>query len=651
MKRLLLMGIWCTVLPYVALGNIVEENTSHKIAELSIQQGDLYLKARDYDNAISSYSKGIINDELPIDTQFNLGVAHIHKNQIHEAIESFRKVILKNPAHPKALTELGKIGHKQQQFDAAVQFYLNALLADPAEVEAQLGLARVYYEQAQYPLAVETYKKAMEKDPSNPIHLFEFANALNMSNHTEQSLAIYKALDDRFGGNPSILYNIAYTLKKLGRVEDAIPYYEKLLKIEPTHAEGIFSLGCAYLLKGLWEEGWKNYEGRWNRTTQAMKKRVYDKPAWDGSLLHGETVFLYAEQGLGDTYQFIRYAREVTKRGGKVVVAVQNPLVTILSLCPYIEKVISLGEEPPHFDYYVPLMSLPYILNTRVNTVPNEMPYLFAKPELVEEWREKLSHDKNFKIGICWQGNSNYSTPLLRAVVAAKSMTVDTFAPIFQIPGVSVYCLQKETGMDQLNKVPAGCTLHTFDETFDSTNGRFMDTAAVMKNLDLVITVDTGTAHLAAGLGVPTWVFIPNPPDWRWMLDRNDTPWYPTMRLFRQETVGDWSSVMATIADALREHIAHRDTAPTTHTVSAHEAVTATRADEATALPCKSLQETLRIIESKLDVNVQKMVTTYESDNRQCTENVVNHVRACYLLSNLRNELRDECSLINTING
>ena len=272
--------------------------------------------------------------------------------------------------------------------------------------------------------------------------------------------------------------------------------------------------------------------------------------------LDGKTIFLHAEQGLGDTFQFIRYARIAKEKGGTVIAGVQKPLVKLLSLCPYIDKVVSLDEKPPAFDLHAPLMSLPYILKTTIDSVPTDIPYLYADSELVEYWKKKqLSSDKNIKVGICWQGNNKYSTPMLRATVAFKSIDINKLNPLGAVPGVSIYSLQKTTGTDQLKTLAPEFMIHTFDDDFDESNGRFMDTAAVIKNLDLVITVDTSIGHLAAALGKPTWVILPNPPDWRWMLERDDTPWYPTMRLFRQPTPGDWESVIEVVAQELKKYV------------------------------------------------------------------------------------------------
>ncbi len=274
---------------------------------------------------------------------------------------------------------------------------------------------------------------------------------------------------------------------------------------------------------------------------------------WDGSDLHGKVIYLRAEQGLGDTFQFIRFVKIAKEMGGTTIFAIQPPLMQYMKSCPYIDTLISTHDSPPDFDVYAGFVSCPMILKTTLDTVPTNIPYLHADENLVTHWREKLSHDTNFKIGICWQGNPNYSTHFLRMAVAAKSMPLSYFVPLFDIPGTSFYCLQIKTGTEQLQDLAldAQAKLTVFDDDFDKTHGSFMDSAAVIKNMDLVITIDTSIGHFAAGLGTPTWVLIPEPPDWRWMLAGRDTPWYPNMILFRQPTPGDWQSPMDAIAAEL----------------------------------------------------------------------------------------------------
>jgi hypothetical protein len=278
---------------------------------------------------------------------------------------------------------------------------------------------------------------------------------------------------------------------------------------------------------------------------------------WDGGDLSGKTILLDAEQGLGDTIQFIRYASIVKRCGGTVIVECPKPLLTLLEGCAGVDRWIAHGAELPAFDVRAPLLSLPGILKTTVETIPAEVPYLFAKPALVKRWRERLRGIDGFKVGIHWQGRATYRGDRFR------SIPLRCFAPLARMADVRLIGLQKGFGTEQVAEF---CHLVRCDgqerpsytdlaDELDRESGPFMDTAAVMKNVDLVITSDTAIAHLAGALGVPVWVALSSSPDWRWMLDRADSPWYLTIRLFRQREPGNWHGVFAEMESVLRERL------------------------------------------------------------------------------------------------
>lgn len=519
-------------------------------------EGNEQYKMKRFDKAIEAYKKAIALDDTRAQIFFNLGLAYDNEKNTDKALESFAHAVKCDPTYAKAHVHLGNSLRAKQRFDEAVSHYDTALYHDPKYVDALINKGQCLNEQYKFDESIVAYRKAVELAPHNTQALLNLANALNMANYIEDSLEVYYKLLELLPNSASIQYNIAYTLKKIGKVDEAIPLYKKVLERNHDYPEAHFGLGLSYLLIGDWEKGWPEYEWRWLRSNNAAKPRVFKEPTWDGSDLHGKRILIHAEQGLGDTFQFVRYAKVAKDKGGYVIVATQRPLITLLRHCPYIDEVVQLHDNYPSFDVQAAMVSMPLICNTRKDNAPNEIPYLYAHPSLVELWRKRLASDTNFKIGICWQGNPNYNTHFLRVAVAAKSINVNQFAPLGNIPGVSVYCLQHTTGMEQLKDLDPNFNLIRFDgEDFDNSHGRFMDTAALMKNLDLIVTIDTSTAHLAAALGTPTWIMIPNPPDWRWMLDCDDTPWYPNMRLFRQPTPGDWESVLVVIERELRKKL------------------------------------------------------------------------------------------------
>lgn len=513
--------------------------------------------AEQYEEAIAFYKQALALNPTCAQIFFNLGQALYFAKKYPEALYAYKKTIQYKNDHYRAYVQIAKVMIDVKQTNDAIEPLKKSLILEPNNPDARLLLARIYNDKHHFNQAIQIITEGLALEPNHINLTFELGNIYNLVNRLEESLAIYKALDEIIPNNPSILYNIGFTYKKMGHLDKSLPYYNRTLELNPDHAEALFSRGLAYLVIGEFEKGWEGYEWRYSRPSQGSL-RTYDAPRWDGSDLQGKTILIHAEQGLGDTFQFIRYAKLVKEKNGIVIAAVQKPLITIMKRCKHIDQVISVDETPPHFDVHCPLMSLPHVLKTRLDTIPSEHPYLYADEQLTSHWKQQLATDTNFKVGICVQGNNSYATPLLRATVAQKSVGIEKLAPISEIPGISLYSLQKVSGTQQFENLPSSVKIITFDGDFDESNGRFMDTAAVMKNLDLMITVDTSVCHLSSGLGVETWVMLPNPADWRWMMNRTDSPWYPTMRLFKQPTPGDWESMIKDVAEELKKHISKK---------------------------------------------------------------------------------------------
>jgi hypothetical protein len=344
-------------------------------------------------------------------------------------------------------------------------------------------------------------------------------------------------------GHADTLLNLGNTLLDLGRVEEAATTVQELVRLQPEHPDAHKNLGIFLLRVGRWQQGWPEYEWRWRCKEQAP--RPFRQPLWDGSPLAGGTILLHAEQGLGDTIQFIRYAPLVKQRGGRVVVECQPALLPLLARCPGIDQLVASGKPLPVFDVHAPLLNLPGIFRTTPATVPASVPYLFADDALVQRWRDELRSVPGFRVGIVWQGSRKHKEDRRRSV------RLERFAPLAAIPGVRLISLQKGPGSEQLADQGGRFEILDLAGRLDERSGPFMDTAAVLKCLDLVITVDTAGAHLAGALGVPVWVALAFAADWRWLLDRDDSPWYPTMRLFRQKQPGDWDGVFQRMAQEL----------------------------------------------------------------------------------------------------
>ncbi|TET36909.1 tetratricopeptide repeat protein [Candidatus Dependentiae bacterium] len=413
--------------------------------------------------------------------------------------------------------------------------------------------------------AIEPYKVAVQLQPKNIHAMMDLANAYHMLNHNIEALETYKTILEINPRAITALYNFGFTLKRMGCIEQTLAVYEQVLALKPDYPSARFSRSTLYLTMGDLERGFEEYEWRWkvyNETTQR-----FNCPMWEGQDLTDHTLLVHAEQGLGDTFQFVRYLKLLKERFPTLTIVLesQNQLITLLTQQPYIDRVIARNEQPPFAHYQIPLMSIPRVVKTTLETIPAQTPYLQIDGPLTQEWKKKLADDHHLKVGICWHGNAQYRTASLRRAVIAKSVTLALLEPLSTIEGVTLYSLQRVTGEDQINECSFKAKMVVFDISFDQQHGRFMDTAAVMKNLDLVITVDTGTAHLAGALNVPTWIMLPFPADWRWLRNRTDSPWYPTVRLFQQTKTGEWEPVIKQIAEKLKTLVAQRTQGASVH--------------------------------------------------------------------------------------
>jgi len=458
-----------------------------------------------------------------------------------------------------SIMEQAKKYHEEKQYEQALQWYQKELAASPNSFEAHLGIGKAYEATGQFNQALDSFTKAMNNRPADATRVLHLGNCLlNLGNHffnnhdTQNALKTFNTI---FIISPDIAaahHNIAFTLaEQSGDFAGAIEHYKKALAINPDHTEAQFCFALSLLAAGDLIQGFKYYESRWKRNEHAPRSFKYPlEHQWDGKEnLAGKRIVLNVEQGLGDTLHFIRYAELLKQQGATVIAETQKPLADILSLCPYIDEIVPIGSPLPHFDFQIPMINLPIAFKTTVESIPHNVPYLRADPRLIVSWRQLLSVDHNFKVGICWKGEATHS--------ASKFMPFNYFARLTQLPGVSVYSLQKDDA-NAVQKTEGQTNdrhIITFDADFDNEHGRFSDTAAVMKNLDLVITVDTSIAHLAGGLGVPTWLILPFPAEWRWLTERDDSPWYPTMRLFRQASHDDWEPVFAQVLEALAEMV------------------------------------------------------------------------------------------------
>jgi tetratricopeptide (TPR) repeat protein len=377
--------------------------------------------------------------------------------------------------------------------------------------------------------------------------LLNAGNTYYQNNMITDALTIYQYLAELFPQSAAIYHNIGFALAELNRPHEAIDAYNRALTYAPDDQNIHICLATAYLAAGDLERGFAHYEWRWQGENNALAKLPI--AIWQGENLQNKTILLRSEGALGDVIQFIRYAQHLKELGATVIVQAMLELHPLLSGCAYIDELISSYTLPDFADYQAPLMSLAHLCATDQIMIPNK-PYIHADQKLSNQWQSCFD-PHTFNIGICWQADpqNDKNRPLL----AQRSVPLGLFEPIANIPGVMLYSLQAIDGTDELATTTWG--IKNFGADFDQAHGRFMDTAAIMSNLDLIICVDTSIAHLAGGLGRPTWVILPFKADWRWMTERTDSPWYPNMRLFRKSYDQEWEPVLQEITRTLRYYI------------------------------------------------------------------------------------------------
>ncbi|MCH7936948.1 MAG: tetratricopeptide repeat protein [Proteobacteria bacterium] len=442
---------------------------------------------------------------------FGEQVAHFDAGRLKEAEAGLSEILRRRPDVPEALHLLALIELRTDRAEAAAGHLEKAIALLPGSADLHNLLGGALKELRRLDDAMAAYRRAIDINPG----------------HVEAHVNLGAAFHDSC------------------RLDEARESFRRALDIDPGYAAAHENLGMTLLLDGRLEEGWAEYAWRSGKDVFLSGGRVLDRPFWDGGTFDSQTLLLFAGQGLGDTIQFLRYLPMAAKKGGEVIVQCPAPLIRLFEAAPAakdIYLVTEIGDAP--LDLQAPLHSLPGIFATTLDTIPADVPYLAAEDERVGDWRDRIGGN-GFRVGINWQGDPTYRADRNRSV------PLRFFEPLAKAPGVRLISLQKVNGLEQLETLPKGMTVETLGDDFDEGEDAFIDTSAVMMLLDLIITSDTAIAYLAGALGAPVWTLLPWVPDWRWLLDRDDSPWYPTMRLFRQPAAGDWDAVFGEVGQAL----------------------------------------------------------------------------------------------------
>lgn len=518
--------------------------------------GALALQSDRYDEGVELLNKAASIDPRQAHVHSNLAFA-LNALGLHDAaLAAANKALALKSGFADALNNRGMALAGLNRPDEALAAFEKALGAKADFPEAWSNRSCALRDLGRPEDAVVSCDQALALRPHYAQAWSNRGNALSDLNRPleaqasyERALAASSALADAWN-------NLGLTFVDMNRHADALACYERALSLSPDAAETHWNRALCLLQTGDLAAGFAEYEWRWKRKRIAAGMRVFDTPPWLGDTpLDGKTILLHAEQGLGDTLQFCRYSALVATQGARVVLEVQPELKRLLTGLEGVAELVAAGDPLPAFDCHCPLLSLPFALHTTIETIQGRTPYLFADPKASAQWRARIdeaSAPRALKVGLVWAGGHRPHVPELRKNDARRSLSFDRFAPIVETPGVQFFSLQKgERAVRQLTDMRErhAASARVIDWT-DELND-FADTAALVENLDLVISVDTSTAHLAGAMNKPVWILNRLDTCWRWMLEREDSPWYPSARLFRQPTLGDWESVIESVTRAL----------------------------------------------------------------------------------------------------
>jgi tetratricopeptide (TPR) repeat protein len=495
-----------------------------------------------YEDALASYAQALRIAPDYFEAWNNQGVALRHLERADEAVVSFERAIALRPAVAEVHNNLGLALHALGDDEKALDAFAVSLRLDPQSAHAAMNMGVSLYELKRYDEALASLMRALEIEPDNLDVQVNLGNVLLELHRHDEALECYRKVVEARPGDQDVLMNMGNALREMHRYAEALPYYQAALDLDPACVEVHWNQALCFLAMGDFERGWEGFEWRWKSAAISNTQRRFDAPQWTGAQpLAGKTLLVHAEQGLGDTIQFCRYAKTLAAQGAKVLLRVQPPLVPLLQGLAGVERLLVPGEPPPRFDVHCPLLSLPLALGTSLQSIPEGGAYLQASgPHFAERlaaWQARLGARDKPRIGLVWSGNAHHKNDRNR------SIALGTLARMVSTKARFVALQNEAREADAAVLAQRGDIAWFGAELVD-----FAETAALVAQLDLVISVDTSVAHLAAAMGKPVWLLLPVNPDWRWLLEREDSPWYDSMRLFRQTRRGDWSDVVERVA-------------------------------------------------------------------------------------------------------
>jgi tetratricopeptide (TPR) repeat protein len=506
------------------------------------------MRMKQFPEAIQSFNSALKIDPQQLTALNGLGLAYKGVGDLERARQTLEKALEIDAKNFPALANLGTVYQGLKNYDKAIELYRKALELNADSAESHNNLGGALKEKGDMEQSRWHCQKAIELKPELSSARCNLAAISQLEGDFDTAIAGYETALQLQGDLSEGLLGIASAYAQMGQLKKARSYYSKALFHNPKNAEARLYRGIIGLLDGDLDNAWSDYEWRWEMPEN--NRRKIPGPRWDGSDLKGNTILIHAEQGLGDTLQFVRYGKKLKEeKNATVVLECQKALLPILSRVGWIDRLIAQGEPLPAFHCHCPMLSLPGSFGTTLESMPSDCPYLEADPDLCEKWSERFKGENDLKVGIAWQGNPDFKQDKFR------SIPLKHFQSLMEIPNTKFFSLQKGFGTEQIKELPDPSLLTVF-EGVDTDEGAFMDTAAILKQLDLFITSDSAIAHLAGALGIKTWLLLPFAPDWRWLLQGEKTGWYPSVRLFRQTKFAHWDEIFQTIHVELKKTVA-----------------------------------------------------------------------------------------------
>ncbi|MFZ2066612.1 MAG: tetratricopeptide repeat protein [Xanthobacteraceae bacterium] len=522
-------------------------------ADAHSNRGNVLKALLRFNEALASYDRALALRPDFAQAHSNRGDVLCELKRFEEALASCERALKLQPNFAEAHCNRANALRKLKRLDEALAGYDRALSLKPNYADAHSNRGTVLHDLHCFEEALVSYDRALALRPDFAEALSNRGNALQELHRFEEALEEYQRACRLRQDFAEAYSNCGNALRELDRFEEALASFERAIALRPEFAEAHFNAAHCLLLTGEFGRGWKQYEWRWLTDQLNSEERSFAQPQWTGSNeIAGKTILLHAEQGLGDTLQFCRYVPRVTARGARVILEVQKPLVALMPTLASGTEIIAKGDALPAFDLHCPLLSLPLAFNTELDTIPGEIRYLSSDPAKRDGWRARLGPHNKSRVGLVWAGDPRKRLPNAHLIDRQRSVTFDILAPLFDVAECEFVSLQKgEDAVAQLRNSPLRHRVIDWSGDFHD----FSDTAALIDNLDLVIAVDTSVAHLAGALGKPMWLLNRYNTCWRWLLDRDDSPWYPSVRQFRQDKTRKWDPVIARVAAALRDYV------------------------------------------------------------------------------------------------